>query len=310
MSVPSSSANSARMSRSGSGWLEQMSAVSRTRLASRVFMIVVKSSAASRRGGRARPGTRRVRQGLPAAVACTLGCGHVSIGLAERFGRASRRRAGPFASRAGIAPIVATRGRRRVRSSAGPAGDDAQVPGVSEVCRRRAIRSASGSPERGCANASRAACSAWRCMPSAGRAAVERVADQRMAARREVDADLVGAAGVQRAAQRARSRRSRASARRRCAPACPTPTTAMRDARPSGRGRSARRSSSAPCAARRARARGSGAGPRARRSRAPARSPRQRPADDHQARRCPCRAGARCRRAAAPRRRGRARAGR
>ena len=41
--------------------------------------VVVNSSAASRRGGRRVRGTRRVWQGAPAAVACTLGCGHVSM---------------------------------------------------------------------------------------------------------------------------------------------------------------------------------------------------------------------------------------
>ena len=75
-------------------------------------------------------------------------------------------------------------------------------------CRHAGARSAgkgeakaSGRPDSGWANASSAACSAWRSMPSTGPAAVEAVADQRQAARRQVHPDLMRAPGVQGAAQ-------------------------------------------------------------------------------------------------------------
>ena len=140
------------------------------------------------------------------------------------------------------------------------------------------------------------------------RAAVETVADQRQAARREVNADLVRAAAVQRAAQRGEARRAAA-----------TRSTSVRAGLPDADDRHPRaqlriaadRRLDAPArlrAARRARSRGSGAAPRAPRSRASARSPRRASGRRPSAPTCPCRAGGRCRRAAAPRSPGRARA--
>ena len=145
--------------------------------------------------------------------------------------------------------------------------------------------------------ARRAAPGARTRAPRPRAAAVDRIADQRMADVLQVDADLVRAPGFEAAFDQAPHLRRSARARGSwCAPPCRAASTAMRVRAP-GRGRSARRSRRAP-AARRAPARGRCASRCARRAahevglrgRGSSRPPAGRS--------CPCPADARCRRAA------------
>ena len=70
------------------------------------------------------------------------------------------------------------------------AGDGSEIgwePGSSSI----------GSPVSGCANARRQACRNWRPSPRLSSPAVDGIADHRMAGRLEVDANLVGAPGLE-----------------------------------------------------------------------------------------------------------------
>ena len=218
--------------------------------------------------------TRRVQRAALPDGGCTLGCDQVSVVSLDRPRRGGRSRRAASArigsewprlypmprERTGIKPLSRVSDRQACAKSAGSGASNA-----------------SGSPaQRDARTPAASACSAWRCMPSAGAPAVQRVADQRVAARRQVDADLVRAAGVQRAAQRAAA-----------VVACRGSSTSVRAGLPRGdhRHAHARCCGSRPIGAsmlqrrppapRRGPAPGTRAAPRARRSRAPAPSSRR-----------------------------------
>ena len=245
---PSSSSNSVRMSRSGIGCWAQMSAVSRTRLASCVFMDLRQILGRGRPAGfglRCRASPRRadtLATGCWRASCCCVLASLAGPPTAAATGLSTRPRCTALRAGgrdcAGLARIVP----KRCASCEPGVQPIARhlLPRRGQIGRRRALelqrlaarRMREAEPRRMQGLARHA---------QRRRAAVQRVGHQRMAARRQVDADLVRAAGVQRAAHGAARRRAAASAldvgARRLA-ATPPPPCARAIA---GRGRSARR---------------------------------------------------------------------
>ncbi len=110
-----------------------------------------------------------------------------------------------------VAPAWIARCGLRGPPTPAPAGAPDQAPAIT--CAQAAAKSAggsaskaSGAPSAGWRSASAKACSACRCMPSARGTTVQPVGQQRVAEVRQVHSDLVRAAGVQRALQRADAR--------------------------------------------------------------------------------------------------------
>ena len=149
VSVPISSANSARSSRSGSGWLRADQRGFEDALGIQGIHVVVKSSAASPGSG-----SRRASSGDAAAFggqapaggsSAPLGCGHVSMVSSSASGGQSRGAHGPLRiERRMRADCTGDAGRRREASARSPPTICAQA--VREVGRRRRVEAPAARP--------------------------------------------------------------------------------------------------------------------------------------------------------------------